>query len=163
MTDQTCKPVSVSRTINAPAGRLFALLADTANHPILDGSDMVRDARPAMVIGGVGDAFEMGMQREGVDYEMRNFVVEYEPGRRLVWEPIPAALSSRDDENEDFAPGHYFWGFDFNPVGDDSTLVTETFDCTASPDWLKEATKGGEGWIPAMTATLEKLEELATS
>jgi hypothetical protein len=152
----------VSRTINASAGKLFALLADTSNHPIIDGSSMVRDARPGVVIERVGDSFEMGMYREDLgNYEMRNFVVEYVDGRRLVWEPIPAALSGPDDKTEDFEPGHYLWGFDLTPVGDDSTVVTETFDCTASPEWLQEATKGGEGWVDAMTATLEKLEALA--
>ena len=34
--------VSVSRRIEAPAERLFALLADSANHPLIDGSGMVR-------------------------------------------------------------------------------------------------------------------------
>lgn len=38
MSDHACQPVSVSRKINAPAERLFALLAAPANHPRIDGS-----------------------------------------------------------------------------------------------------------------------------
>ena len=36
--------LSVSRRIEAPAEQLFALLADSANHPLIDGSGMVRPA-----------------------------------------------------------------------------------------------------------------------
>ena len=40
--------VSVSRHIEAPAEQLFALLADSANHPLIDGSGMVRKPAPAV-------------------------------------------------------------------------------------------------------------------
>ncbi|MGH9029782.1 MAG: SRPBCC family protein [Acidimicrobiales bacterium] len=160
MTDQVCQPVSVSRTINASAEKLFALLAQTANHPIIDGSGMVREPLPDTVVSGVGDVFSMSMYHDEMGkYEMCNHVVEYEDGRRLVWEPVPAPASRSEDVPES---GHYLWGYDFTPVSSDRTVVTETFDCTASPAWLKEATKGGEGWIDAMTTSLEKLEALAT-
>ena len=52
--------------------------------------------------------------------------------------------------------------FDLMPVDSEHTVVTETFDCTDSPDWLQEATQDGEGWIDAMTATLKNLETAAT-
>jgi hypothetical protein len=45
--------------------------------------------------------------------------------------------------------------------GPGTTLVTETFDCTRSPDDLREAVREGEGWRDAMTASLAKLELLA--
>jgi hypothetical protein len=162
VTDQTCQPVSVSRTIDASAEKLFSLLVHTANHPMIDGSGMLQEPLPDMVLGGVGDAFTMSMHRDDMGkYEMCNHVVEFESGRRLVWQPVPAAICRSEDVPEGFEAGHYLWGFDLTPVSADRTLVTETFDCTASPDWLKEATNGGEGWIEAMTATLEKLEALA--
>jgi hypothetical protein len=163
VTDQNCQPVSVSRTINASAERLFTLLADTANHPIIDGSGMVREPQPGVILSRVGDVFSMSMFRDDMGkYEMCNHVVEYEDGRRLVWEPVPAAASSPEGAAEGLESGHYLWGFDLTPVSSDRTVVTETFDCTASPAWLKEATEGGEGWIDAMTTTLEKLEALVT-
>jgi hypothetical protein len=37
MTGDTWQPVSVSRTIAAPADRLFDFLARPANHPLIDG------------------------------------------------------------------------------------------------------------------------------
>ena len=39
--------VSVSRRIGASADQLFALLSDSANHPLIDGSAMVREPAPA--------------------------------------------------------------------------------------------------------------------
>jgi hypothetical protein len=94
VTDQTCQPVSVSRTINAPAKRLFNILTDTANHPIIDGSGMVREPLPDVALCGIGDVFSMRMYNDKMGkYEMRNHVVEYEDDRRLVWEPVLAASS----------------------------------------------------------------------
>jgi hypothetical protein len=49
------------------------------------------------------------------------------------------------------------WGFQLTPVDETVTDVTETFDCVNSPAWLKDAVKGGERWIEAMTTTLDKI------
>lgn len=161
MTDKTCQPVSVSRTINASAQRLFTILTHTANHPIIDGSGMVREPHPDRVLSAVGDVFLMHMHNaEAGDYQMNNHVVEYENARRLVWEPVLAASSH--PEAEIGVSARYRWGFDLMPVDSEHTVVTETFDCTDSPDWLQEATQDGEGWIDAMTATLKNLETAAT-
>jgi uncharacterized protein YndB with AHSA1/START domain len=82
--------VSVSRRIKVPAGELFALLADSANHPLIDGSGMVREPAPAARLSAAGDTFVMSMyHHERGHYQMRNEVVEYEPGRRLAWDPAP--------------------------------------------------------------------------
>ena len=151
--------VSVSRRIEAPAERLFALLADSANHPLVDGSGMVREPVPAVGLSRVGDAFLMNKHhREFGDYRMRNEVVEYEAGRRLTWEPAPAAISPEDEVGD---PGRYRWGFELSPDGPGATLVTETFDCTRSPQDLREAVQEGEGWRDAMTASLARLDLLA--
>jgi uncharacterized protein YndB with AHSA1/START domain len=153
--------VSVSRRIEAPAERLFALLADSANHPLIDGSGMVREPAPSVRVSRTGDAFVMDMHhREFGDYQMRNEVVEYEPGRRLVWEPARVAASP--DEQEDIgAPARYRWGWELAPDGPGATLVTETFDCSRSPEDLREAVREGEGWRDAMTASLARLDLLA--
>lgn len=38
--------VTVERTIPADAAAIFDVLADPAQHPVIDGSGSVRDARP---------------------------------------------------------------------------------------------------------------------
>lgn len=153
--------LSVSLRVEAPAERLFALLADTANHPLIDGSGMVREAAPAVRLSGTGDAFVMNMHHDEFGYyQMRNEVVEYQAGRRLTWEPVrvPPAGSEPDD---DLDRGLYRWGYELSPDGPGATMVTETFDCSRSPEGLREAVQEGEGWRDAMTASLVKLGLLA--
>jgi hypothetical protein len=57
-------------------------------------------------------------------------------------------------------PAHR-WGYELTAVGEGCTLVTETFDCSRSPEWLRRAVRGGDRWNASMTATLEKLDKLA--
>ena len=162
MTDGTSEPVSVSRTIDAPAEQLFALLADPANHPLIDGSGMLRQGS-GDVVTGVGDVFTMAMHNDEMgDYEMANHVVEYEPGRRIGWEPVLKAASRPEDQNEigDRSAPHR-WSYELTPLGPASTLVTEIYDCSQAPDWLRRAVKGGTRWIDSMTVTLERLDELS--
>ena len=81
-------PVAVSRRIGAPATDIFAILTDPVRHLDLDGSEMVRGAVTTGRITGVGDVFVMRMYFVALgDYEMNNHVVEYEPDRRIGWEP----------------------------------------------------------------------------
>ena len=104
--------VSVSRRINASAERLFALLADSANHPLIDGSGMVREPAPAVRLSRAGDSFVMDMHRDGDGYyQMRNAVVEYEAGRRLAWEPARVAASPEEQEAIG-GPARYRWGYE---------------------------------------------------
>jgi hypothetical protein len=152
--------VSVSRRIEVPAEQLFALIAYSANHPLIDGSGMVRQPTPPVTVSGTGDAFLMNMHHERFgDYQMRNEVVEYRAGRRLVWEPVRVASSG--DEEDAPESGRYRWGFEFIPDGPGATMVTESFDCTRSDADLRDAVKEGEGWRDAMTSSLVKLELLA--
>ena len=88
MTDDEYQPVAVSRRICVPAHGVFQVLADPVRHPEFDGSGMLRGAVSTAVISAVGDVFVMKMYYSGIgDYEMNNHVVEYEPDRRIGWEP----------------------------------------------------------------------------
>jgi hypothetical protein len=157
-------PVSVSRRIQAPAAELFAVLADPTRHPGIDGSGMLRQAGDGAVIGGVGDVFTMSMHNDEMgDYEMVNHVVEYVPDRRIGWEPALKAASRPEDVADIGDRGAHRWSFELASVGPDITVVTETYDCTRSPQWLRTAVKDGQRWVPSMTATLEKLEQQCAS
>ena len=83
------KPVEVSRRIEAPAALIFKILANPQRHMDFDGSGMVRGAVLDRPISDVGDTFTMRMHRLGDDYLMLNYVVEFEPDRRIFWEPAP--------------------------------------------------------------------------
>jgi uncharacterized protein YndB with AHSA1/START domain len=153
--------VSVSRRIEVPPERLFALLADSANHPLIDGSGMVLEPAPVVRLSGTGDKFVMNMHHVKFGYyQMINEVVEYQAGRRLTWEPS-RVVASPEEREEVGEPAHYRWGWELAPDGPGAAVVTETFDCTRSPQELREATDEGEGWRDAMAQSLVKLELLA--
>jgi len=161
MTESACEPVSVSREIGAPAETLFDLLTQPAKHPLVDGSGMLRAGSDG-AITGVGDVFTMTMHNDEMgDYEMSNHVVEYELNRKIGWEPVLKAASRPEDQADIGDRAEHRWTFQLTPLGQGSTLVTETYDCTRAPEWLRNAVKGGKRWIASMTASLEKLDELS--
>ena len=161
MSDDPCRPVSVSMTIDAPADELFALLCDPSNHPRIDGSGMLQEG-PAERISGVGDVFAMGMHNDEMgDYEMANHVLGYDAGRLIAWEPELKAASRTEDQSEVGVRSGVRWSYELQPVGERTTVVTETYDCTSAPDWLRRAVRNGERWVETMTASLTNLRELA--
>jgi uncharacterized protein YndB with AHSA1/START domain len=106
------RAISVTRTIPAPAERIFDLLARPADHQLIDGSGSVRAARP----GGpdrlaLGDTFGMDMKL-GLAYRIENTVVEFDENRLIAWRHFN---------------GHR-WRWRLAPLDGGTTEVTETFD-----------------------------------
>jgi hypothetical protein len=162
MTDDAYQPVAVSRRICAPAHDVFQVLANPVRHPEFDGSGMLRGAVSTTVITGVGDVFVMKMYYvELGDYEMNNLVVEFEPGRRIGWEPAagrghPGAAPGGLAEPR---WGHR-WSYELTPDGPDATIVTEIYDCSRAPEDERLDMENGKIWIEDMTRTLELLDAL---
>lgn len=155
------QPISVSVTINAPADRLFAVLALPANHPRIDGSGMLIQGSE-VEIAGVGQVFTMTMHNEEMgNYEIANHVVRYEPNRLIAWEPVLKAASRAEDQADIGVRNGVRWIYELQPLDGRSTLVTETYDCTTAPDGLRQAVKNGARWVESMTATLAKLNDFA--
>lgn len=161
--------IKVSRRIEAPAARIFKILADPQRHTDLDGSShftgedkMLQGAVTNDIITGVGDVFVMKMHFEGVgDYVMQNHVVEYESNRRIGWEPAPGDEAASDDGRFPIGvPSGHRWSFELTPDGADATVVTEIYDDSLAPDELREATNNGEEWVDTMAATLARLDEI---
>ena len=106
------RAVSVTKVVNAPRQAVFDLLADPAQHPLIDGSGTVRAARdgnPERL--SLGAKFGMDMKL-GLPYRIRNTVVEFEDGTLIAWR-------------------HFFghrWRWSLKDDGDGRTEVTETFD-----------------------------------
>ncbi|MBO0728910.1 MAG: SRPBCC family protein [Acidimicrobiaceae bacterium] len=152
--------VSVSRDIDAPAHELFMHLARPADHSTIDGTGMLRGADDRQVLSGIGDVFEMKMFSEIGEYLIENHVVEFEPDRRIAWEPVLKAIENPDFQADIGRRAHVRWGWDFAPQPGGRTRVTEFYDLSLSPDWLHEATNEGEQWRPAMEASLANLARL---
>ena len=153
--------VSVSRRIEAPADRIFEVLASPARHTELDGSGMLRGLISGGPISAVGDRFVMKMyfDRFGGDYFMDNHVVEFEPGRRIAWAPAAGDERAGNGSTPIGVPVGHRWIFELAPAGD-ATLVTETYDCSGAPESLRQAVGDGEAWRGTMEETLIKLRTM---
>jgi hypothetical protein len=129
---------------------------------------MLRGAVDNRPISGAGDTFTMKMHRLGDDYLMLNYVVEFEPDRRIFWEPAPGDPSRTEgnDPSKVGIPAGYRWGYILEPEGEDATVVTEVFDAGPMPEQLL---RDGAAWIngtnsvfESMTASLEMLAKICT-
>jgi hypothetical protein len=89
------------------------------------------------------------------DYVMKNVVVEYEPDRRIAWEP-----ERHDIEGDEH--WHHHRGFELHAARLDATDVTEFYDCSRSPAHAKALIKNGTVWLGAMSSTLARLDQLIT-
>lgn len=142
----TAKRITVDRVIKAPPETIFAVLADPAQHPVIDGSGTVKESRdgsPARLTQGA--KFGMSM-RMGMPYRISNTVVEFEENRKIGW----------------WHPAHNLWLYELEPVAD-GTLVRESFDWSRSrAPWLLKPmgflSRNKEG----MEKTLERLDEHIT-
>jgi hypothetical protein len=165
LTDTEYEPVAVSRRISAPAHEIFQILANPARHLDLDGSRMLRGAVTTSMITGVGDVFVMRMYYSRLgDYEMNNHVVEFEPDRRITWEPVAGRGHPDADPQSPVSPrwGHR-WGFELTPDGPGATIVTEIYDCSRAPAEERLEIDNGKIWLESMAKTLERLDALCTS
>ncbi len=137
--------VSVERTIPADAERIFNILADPAQHPLIDGSGSVRSAstnNPERLAQGTPFAMRMSL---GARYRIHNVVVEFEESRRIAW--------------RHFA-GHR-WRYVLTALGD-QTLVREEWDPTRVPHlwpWFALSRFPARNRT-GMEASLERLADL---
>jgi hypothetical protein len=134
MSDATnAERMEVSRTIEAPAAAIFAILRDPHGHVAIDASGLLQDAtgEPA---SNVGDTFVIHMDRESLnDYPMGKYDVEieittYEQDREIAW-TIHGQIKP--------SIGHVY-GYKLEPV-DGGTIVTEYYDWSNIHQQWREA------------------------
>jgi hypothetical protein len=141
-----------------PAGpaAIFALVADAARHPEIDGSGAVRQVKPgAPQRLSLGTTFGMSMKL-GVSYSMVSTVIEFDEGRRIAWQSRPKGFVGK------FVGGR-IWRYELEPV-EGGTLVRESWDI--SEDHQRALLRRGSvatQTAKSMTTTLEKIEEIVTA
>ena len=113
--------VRATREIAAPAGRIFALIADPAAQPSWDGNDNLAEAPTGQRVRAVGDVFAMTLTNGGV---RENHVVEFVEDRRIAWRPADVGRP----------PAGHLWRWELEPVDAASTRVTHTYDWTELTD-----------------------------
>lgn len=158
------EPVSVSLRIEAPAAAIFAILADPARHPDLDGSRMLREPVDPRPVEKAGDTFLMRMHNGFMgDYVVANHIVGFERDRLISWEPELVEASRDEDRNLIGVKGAMRWSYELAPDGEDATTVTETYDCSGASQERQQMLRGGEVWRNGMKRSLENLQRLAMS
>lgn len=124
-TEQSDTAIVVRGTVAAPPAQVFALLADPARHPALDGSGMVRGAVDSEPLVVVGQSFTMDMHQPQLgDYRTVNTVLEVVPGERLAWSTARAGNP----------PSGLRWQWDLAPAAAGGTAVAHTYDWSGVTD-----------------------------
>jgi hypothetical protein len=102
--------------INAPAEKIFAILSDPRRHKEIDGSSTIQEniSGPDKLV--LGSKFGMQMHL-GIDYRIRNTVVEYRENQLIAWRHL----------------GRWIWRYELVNIGPQQTQVTETFDASRAP------------------------------
>ncbi len=142
----------MERVIPADPGAIFALVADAARHPEIDGSGTVVAVKGSPQRLTAGSTFGMSM-KQGIGYSMVNTVIEFEEDRRIAWRARPGGFVGK------FVGGR-IWRYELEPV-DGGTRVRETWD--VSQDHQRSFLKRGklpEATRSNMEKTLARIEEL---
>jgi uncharacterized protein YndB with AHSA1/START domain len=149
-TDDEQRVVSATRTINAPAARIFELIADPAEQPRWDGNDNLAHADTGQRVRRAGDVFRMVLTGDGAVRE--NHVVEFEEGRRIAW--MPAEPGG--------APIGHVWRWELVPDGVDRTVVTHTYDWSRLTD-EKRFRRARATTEDKLLASIDRLADVATA
>jgi uncharacterized protein YndB with AHSA1/START domain len=157
--------VSVERVIKAQPREIFALLADAGRHSSFDGSGTLAHARSSQTSDHadspsipleLGTTFSMRMRGRPetlfVPYTMNNEVIEFQPDRRIAWQPTRFGG----------LVGGRIWRYELIPT-EDGTLVRETWDVSKDKQRLmlkmgampREAEDGMRATLARIAALLE--------
>ncbi len=106
------RKVSRAAEVRAPAAELFEIVADPYRHAELDGSGTVVGAVTGPRRLSADAQFSVRMKQYGAPYKITSRVTGFTEGQVVEWRhPL----------------GHR-WRWEFAPLPDGSTRVTETFD-----------------------------------
>ena len=131
--------------INAPAAKIFDIIARPALHPKIDGSNSVKSVNWGPDRLSLGAKFGMRM-KIGIRYKITNIVVEFQDNELIAWRHL----------------GHWVWRYELKQLSSNQTEVTESFDGRPSPLqwWLKA--RGSYSYVEkALAKTLVRLKKYA--
>ena len=130
--------------IDAPAAKVFDLLANPSRHKEIDGSNTIQGKLSGPERLALGAKFGMAMHL-GINYKIRNTVVEFEENTLIAWRHL----------------GRWRWRYEIREISSNQCEVTETFDGrkSISQGWLK--VRKAYPWTQMVVAkTLVRLKEV---
>ena len=157
MADET---VSATTIINAPAGAIFAVLAEPANHVAIDGTGWVCEALGGQRLTAEGQVFRMAMYHHNHpdgNYEMANQVQVFDPPRAISWKP------GYDTGDGSLGFGGWVWRYDLAAAGPSRTKVTLSYDWSAVGDEVRQRIQFPPFAPGHLDNSLAHLADLATA
>jgi len=106
--------------INAPASKIFDLLANPASHQLFDGSETIQSSIAGPERLFLGAHFSMAMKIR-VPYRIKNTIVAFEENKKIAWCHLMK----------------WTWCYELTDLGNGATQVTESFDASAIPGYAK--------------------------
>jgi hypothetical protein len=107
------RKIARAAEVNAPAADLFEIVADPRRHHELDGGGSVQNSISGPDRLSADAKFSMQM-KQGVSYKITSTVIDFVDGSVVEWQH----------------PLGHSWRWEFKPLTENTTLVTETFDYT---------------------------------
>jgi hypothetical protein len=131
--------------INAPAAKIFDIIARPTLHPKIDGSNSVKGVIWGPDRLSLGAKFGMSMNI-GIRYKITNIVVEFKENELIAWRHL----------------GRWVWRYELRAISSNQTEVTESFDGRPSPlQWWLNA-RGSYSYVEkALAKTLVRLKKYA--
>jgi hypothetical protein len=131
--------------INAPAAKIFDIIARPTLHPKIDGSNTVKGVIWGPDRLSLGAKFGMSMNI-GIRYKITNIVVEFKENELIAWRHL----------------GRWVWRYELRAISSNQTEVTESFDGRPSPlQWWLNA-RGSYSYVEkALAKTLVRLKKYA--
>lgn len=151
--------MSVNLVVAAPAGAVFAVLADPTKHGAIDGTGWVRDAVDQAPLTEVGQIFRINMfhsNHPAGDYRMANRVEVLDAPRSISWQP-------GQENNGQLEFGGWIWRYDLAAIGPSTTEVTLSYDWSAVPQQIREYIQFPPFEPEHLTNSLGHLAELVAS
>ena len=130
--------------IDAPAAKIFDLLANPKRHQEIDGSKTIKSNISGPERLSLGAKFGMAMHL-GIDYKIVNTVIEFEENKLIAWRHL----------------GRWRWRYEIREINPNQCEVTESFDGrkSISQAWLKF--RKAYPWTQLVVAkTLVRLKEV---
>lgn len=140
--------VQAQGVIQAPAEKIFGLIADPSKQPEWDGNDNLTKAEPGQRVTAVGDVFTMELTKGSF---RENHVVEFAENELIAWKPSEVGQPQ---------PGH-LWRWELAVLDGDRTEVVHTYDWTqlTDPQRLERARRTTTTMLEGSIARLKQLVE----
>jgi hypothetical protein len=106
--------------IEAPASKIFNVLADPNSHQLFDGSETIQSSISGPARLFLGAEFSMAMKIK-VPYRIKNTVVAFEEDKKIEWCHLMK----------------WTWRYELVELGNGQVQVTESFDASQIPFYAK--------------------------